>query len=306
MARIEKRTKIKASPSEIFRLLEDVDNWPRFMPNIREARLITPPPYGLGSLVHFVADYFGMVEEWTSKVTEFRENEVIAWGSIEGLKTRGGWWLKPLSDGTTGVTFVIEYEIPGRVAGKLFDRLIVSEKAERNVEAALESLKREVFVQRESRVILKRTDEIVQRIKKLIEKARATGTAYDQYLEALLNCRIQIHAEEEDLSIIISEEVQEFKEGTVLEPDLEVWMPEEDLKKLLNCRSKVEAGILLHSMITEGRKDGRIKVKARNELWKELIQDKVMRWLILHMFEDQYIIQGICDVHSRKCLSLDE
>jgi uncharacterized membrane protein len=303
MARIEKKTKIKAPPSEIFKLLEDINNWPRFMPNIKESKLVSEGPYGAGSLVHFVADYFGVREEWTSRVTDFKKNEVIAWESIEGVKTKGGWWLKPLPDGTTGVTFAIEYEIPGNIAGKLFDRLIVSDKAEQNVEAALESLKREVFVRKESRILLKKTDEMVRHIKDLIDKTKIpTGTRYDRYLEALGNCKIQIHTEREDLFIIISEEIQQFSEGTLPESDLEVWMSEENLIKLLECKSEIEAGILLHSLL----KTGDIKVEAKNELWQELVQDEVMRWLILHMFEDRYIIQGICDVRSRKCLYIDE
>ncbi|MFQ6061860.1 MAG: SRPBCC family protein [Methanosarcinales archaeon] len=148
MTLIEKKIKINASPLNIWTFLEDVSNWHKYLENIKKAEIISDGGYEKGALIRFLVDYFGVTYQLISEITEFEKNKKIAWKSIKGPKTRGSWTLKQLSDGTTGVTLVTEYEIPGSIIGKFFDKSIANDIASKNIEFALKNLKKEVYYHR--------------------------------------------------------------------------------------------------------------------------------------------------------------
>ena len=125
-----------------------MSNWHKYISNIKKAEIISESGYEKGAIIRFLVDYFGVTYQLISEITEFEKNKKIAWKSIKGPKTRGSWTLKQLSDGTTGVTLVTEYEISESIIGKFFDRSIVSDIMAKNIEFALKSLKKEVYYHR--------------------------------------------------------------------------------------------------------------------------------------------------------------
>jgi uncharacterized membrane protein len=76
---VKKAITINKSPEELYRFWRDFENLPRFMPHINSVQSM-----GHGR-VHWVARApLGRTAEWDTEITEERDNELIAWRSLQG------------------------------------------------------------------------------------------------------------------------------------------------------------------------------------------------------------------------------
>ena len=120
--RVERTTTIQRSPEEVYQFWRRFENLPRFM-----AHLESVHPVGNGRSHWIARAPAGTTVEWDAEITEERENEVIAWRSIEGAQIanegRVQFRRAPAGRGTE-VRVVLAYDPPlgklGAAVAKLF------------------------------------------------------------------------------------------------------------------------------------------------------------------------------------------
>lgn len=141
MARIERSIEAKAPVEKIWAFMTDLEKWPTFMKGIRKVEYLTEKRGGIGAKTHFVVESSGQQIEWEADFTEWVEKKKVAWRSTSGLKNNGYWSLEPTEIGTR-VTFVMDYELPGSILGKIIDKLKVEKDFTKSVEESMEAAKR--------------------------------------------------------------------------------------------------------------------------------------------------------------------
>ncbi len=95
----------------------------------------------VGSTVHEIIEVGGTIREMDAEITEFTENEKVAWRTTGGAFTASGYFaLSPTKAGTK-VTQMMDYELPYSVFGKLIDKLRVHKAIDESYDVALKKLK---------------------------------------------------------------------------------------------------------------------------------------------------------------------
>ncbi len=140
LARIEKSIEIRAPPEKVWGLLS-WDRHPEWLDIIKSARWTSEKHAGVGATAHVIGEVAGRKFEWNLKFTEYVEKEKGTWHTTAGdLKAIGSTTLEPTKIGTK-LTFVINYDLPYSILGKIIDKLMISKETERSVERGLEKLK---------------------------------------------------------------------------------------------------------------------------------------------------------------------
>jgi fatty-acyl-CoA synthase len=122
--RIEKSVVIDASREDIWELISDPCNYPRFMSGLTRVKLKSPErPTGLGARyqVHFQigsAEVGGLVE-----LVECDAPADLAWTSVTGIDQRLRWRLRETDDARTRVTLRLAYDAPGGILGAVSEQV---------------------------------------------------------------------------------------------------------------------------------------------------------------------------------------
>ncbi len=112
--KVEQAIAIDLPPEQLFSFWRDVENLPRVMRHLKSVEAIDR------QRSHWVAEGpMGVTVEWDAEIFNERENEMIAWRSLEGgdIETAGSVHFKPLGAGRgTAIDVSMKYNPP---AGKL-------------------------------------------------------------------------------------------------------------------------------------------------------------------------------------------
>lgn len=112
--RLETTVTINRSPEELYRFWREFENLPRFMQHVRSVRRVDD------KRSHWVADApLGTSVEWDAATINERDNELIAWRSVDGssVDTAGSVHFERAPDGRGTVVRVnLKYDPP---AGKV-------------------------------------------------------------------------------------------------------------------------------------------------------------------------------------------
>jgi uncharacterized membrane protein len=97
--------------AEVFKFFRNFENLPRFMKDLKEIRILSDKKS------HWVVEIkAGYKAEWDAQITQEKENQMIAWSSVEGseVDTEGVIWFleAPMGLGTQ-VILKLDYSIPG-------------------------------------------------------------------------------------------------------------------------------------------------------------------------------------------------
>jgi acyl-CoA synthetase (AMP-forming)/AMP-acid ligase II/carbon monoxide dehydrogenase subunit G len=120
--RVERDIAIDAPREEIWELVANPDNYPRFWNGLTRLDRKNEE-HGLGSRFALrmrvgSADIGGLIE-----IVEFDEPADMAWHSITGIDHRARWRLREADDGRTKVTLRLSWDSPGGLLGMAADRL---------------------------------------------------------------------------------------------------------------------------------------------------------------------------------------
>jgi len=119
--KIEKAVAIRAPAREIYRFWRDFKNLPRVLRHVESVE-----EHGDGITHWKVKGPFGATFEWDAEIINERENELIAWRTLEGSSAdhAGSVHFTPLPGGRTEVRVVLKHNPPagavGTVVAKIF------------------------------------------------------------------------------------------------------------------------------------------------------------------------------------------
>jgi uncharacterized membrane protein len=120
--KVEKSITVNRSPTDLFRFWRKLENLPLFMTHLQS---VTTSP---GNRSHWVARApLGVRMEWDAEIINEKENEVIAWRSLEGseVDNAGSVHFTPAPGGHgTAVRVILKYDPPGGGVAAAIARLL--------------------------------------------------------------------------------------------------------------------------------------------------------------------------------------
>jgi uncharacterized membrane protein len=136
--KVEKSITINSSPDELYRFWRNFQNLPRIMNHLESVRDIG------GNRSHWVAKApAGTTVEWDAEIYNEKENELIAWRSLENadVDNAGSVHFEPAPGGRgTVVRVSLKYDPPGGFLGATVARLF-GENPEQQIEEDLRRFK---------------------------------------------------------------------------------------------------------------------------------------------------------------------
>ena len=141
MARIGESIEIRAPPKRIWHLLF-WDRIPEWLEIIKKVEYNSNNRAGVGVTAHVIGETEGIRVEWNVEITECIKNKELIWRSVAGDITAVGLTtLNPTETGTK-VTFVIDYDLPSSILGKIIDKIKVSKEINKEFMRGLDKLKK--------------------------------------------------------------------------------------------------------------------------------------------------------------------
>ena len=125
--KVEKSITINRSPADLFRFWRKLDNLSLFMTHLQSVTITQ------GDRSHWVAKApLGMTMEWDAEIINEKENELIAWRSLEGadVDSAGSVHFSQTPGGHgTVVKVVLKYDPPGGAVGTAIAKLLGDDPA---------------------------------------------------------------------------------------------------------------------------------------------------------------------------------
>ena len=140
MARIEKSIDIKASTEEIWPLVL-WDKVPQWMDIIKSVEYTCMEKEAVGATANWIGEAGGVKSEWDTETTECEQYSRGAWRTTGGTFTGIGSMTLSSSALGTKATFMMDYELPYSIFGKIIDKLRVCKAVEKGTERGLLRLK---------------------------------------------------------------------------------------------------------------------------------------------------------------------
>lgn len=146
MISVTVRVDVDRSPQEVFAYLEDAENNPKWIPNMRSCRWTTPAPVGVGSKYEQTSEFLGRQIHTSFEVTEHHSGRLVTIESREGSSfpikvTR---IVEPRAGGGSHVTEEVEGDPSGfyAIATPLLRAMVVRNirRDYRNLKRVLESV----------------------------------------------------------------------------------------------------------------------------------------------------------------------
>jgi uncharacterized membrane protein len=136
--KVEKSVSINKSPAELYSFWRNFENLPRFMNHLESVKSTGD------NRSHWVANApAGTTVEWDAEVYNEKENELIAWRSLEGsqVDNAGSVHFEPATGGRgTTLRVSLKYDPPGGFIGATIARLF-GENPEQQIEEDLRRFK---------------------------------------------------------------------------------------------------------------------------------------------------------------------
>ena len=101
MATAEMSTTINRPVQDVFAVISNVEDNPKWSSAALEVKQTSAGPIGVGTTAHFVGKFIGRRMESDSVVTEFEPNRKYSWESKSGpFPLRGSFTFEPVEGGT--------------------------------------------------------------------------------------------------------------------------------------------------------------------------------------------------------------
>lgn len=122
MQRVEKSIRVAASAMDAYTYWRNFENFPNFMQNVSEVRLLDPD----GKESHWVIEGpLGAKAEFNARITQDEPGKSIGWNSIDGnLGTTGNVTFSETEKNTVVHVIMQWYDPPGGAVGEAAARLL--------------------------------------------------------------------------------------------------------------------------------------------------------------------------------------
>ena len=111
------------------------------MDQVRKAEYTSKEKEGVGAVAHVCGEAGGIKSEWDAETTEWTENSRFAWRTTAGTFTGIGSMTLASTGAGTKATFLMDYDLPYSIFGKIVDKLRVYKAIDKATERGLEKLK---------------------------------------------------------------------------------------------------------------------------------------------------------------------
>ena len=140
LTRIEESIEIKAAPHKIWPIVR-WDRVPDWMDIIKKVEYTSEKTDQTGATAHWIGEAGGVKAEWDTETTEWAPFIRSAWRTTAGTFTGiGSMTLTPTEAGTK-TSFMMDYELPYSILGKIIDKLRVCKAVEKGAKDGLRRLK---------------------------------------------------------------------------------------------------------------------------------------------------------------------
>jgi uncharacterized membrane protein len=140
LTRIEESIEINAPQRGIWPMIR-WDRVPEWMDMIKKVEYTSEQKETVGATAHWIGEAGGVKSEWDTETTEWEVNERGAWRSTRGTFTGIGSITLTPSEYGTKATFMMDYDLPYSILGKIIDKLRVCKAVEKGITRALKKLK---------------------------------------------------------------------------------------------------------------------------------------------------------------------
>jgi uncharacterized membrane protein len=122
MQRAEKSIRVNAPAETVYQFWRNFENFPRFMENVKEVRLLDPS----GKESHWVIEGpVGTKAEFNARITQDEPGKSIGWNSIDGnMGTTGNVTFSETENNTVVHVVMQWYDPPGGAVGEAASRLL--------------------------------------------------------------------------------------------------------------------------------------------------------------------------------------
>ncbi|MFC1874423.1 SRPBCC family protein [Chloroflexota bacterium] len=138
MIRISKETTLKAPLEAVFSYIADPINWPEFWSSLVRVTDVETLPNG-GYRANFEYKMAGRLFTGSGEYTEFIPNQLIVIKTKGGVKSTMTWTFQSSAKDETGVTFMVEYNIPNPLL-KFLAEPIITHMNEQDAQTLLNNL----------------------------------------------------------------------------------------------------------------------------------------------------------------------
>jgi uncharacterized membrane protein len=124
---------VACSVEEVYDLWENVENVPRWMPLVKEVKVLSATEelsrwkFGWG---------FPLLTEWTSRITQRIPQRLVAWESVSGLPNYGCAEFFPTEQGCR-LRLTLAFELPGGIVGAFLEAIGIDRWLEANLVESL-------------------------------------------------------------------------------------------------------------------------------------------------------------------------
>ncbi len=140
MARIEESIEISAPPRKIWPIVR-WDRVPEWMGIVKKVEYTSDETERTGATAHWIGEAGGIKSEWDTETVEWEPFVRGAWRTTSGTLTGMGSMTLTPTDSGTKTTFMMDYELPYSILGKIVDKLRVCRAVEKGARDGLRRLK---------------------------------------------------------------------------------------------------------------------------------------------------------------------
>ena len=136
MTTIQRQTEVEATPETLYSMISIPEKWPQWATFVKQATSDG------SNKAHWVYELGGMKVESDTETTEVVPNHIYAFRQINGFLKSGSFRLEiSPQQNRSQLKLTMEYEPPYSYLGKLLDKMSIGEKAEKDIDKSLESLR---------------------------------------------------------------------------------------------------------------------------------------------------------------------
>ena len=140
MFRLSTSIKIQASRDTVFRILQDIENYPRYFQCVRQAKILERSP---NTIVAEIDETIHGLDQHLRTRFQFTPPDRIEAEQLKGpFQSAHGWFLLTEIDEGTKLEHVAEFAIGLGIIGKLLHRFIADSYAQDRMAEEMDAIKR--------------------------------------------------------------------------------------------------------------------------------------------------------------------
>src|SRR5713226_6580692 len=141
MAEIHKSTTVAAPADKVFEIVDDPENFPKYVPNVHDVVDVRRSAGRIGDSFRVIYKVLGVTFDERFTVTDYARPYRITSTFSGGMTGTFAWTFEPQGEGSK-INIDIDYQLAGGPLGKAVDSLMLQRVNEKTIEDTLQNLGR--------------------------------------------------------------------------------------------------------------------------------------------------------------------